>query len=503
MNLAIENIIRQGENLYVEFKQSFNEDVIETLCAFANAKGGTIYIGVANNGKISGVTIGKETIQQWLNEIKNKTEPFLLAGAEVFNCNSKQIVALSIASYPIKPISIKGRCYKRVENSNQLLSISEVVNIHLQSLNTSWDAYPDPNHSENDISMEKIMLAMEIIRNNGISVGNNPMLFLQKYNLVRDGKITNAAYLLFKKVDTYETAIELGRFQNEIVIKDTARTKDDVIAQVEQVLDFVKKHINKELIFKGEPRTTERWQYPLEALREIIVNMIVHRDYRSTADSIVKIFNNKIEFYNPGTLPPEITIEDLWNNNYRSNPRNKVIADFFKDMRLIEKVGTGIKRIIDYFKEDNLPLPEIRIISGGIMITVFAADIENDIEKVTDKVTENRPKNRPENGIENSRNDIENTENDIENMKNGIENGIEDTVYDIENVENDIENDRDKQILYLIEGNSKISTKQLAENLNISWRTLMRALDKLKTKGILERIGPDKGGYWKIIEKSK
>ena len=498
----IENIVQQGENQSVEFKHSFNEDVIETLCAFANTKGGTVYLGINDNKKISGITVGKETIQQWINEIKNKTEPFLLADAEIINYHTKQIVALSIAEYPIKPISVKGRCYKRVGNSNHLLSISEVVNIHLQTLNTSWDAYSDVNHSENDISMEKILSAMAIIRSNGISVGDNPMLFLQKYNLLRDGKITNAAYLMFKKEDTYETAIELGRFQNEIIIKDTARTKDDIISQVEQVLDFVKKHINKEMIFKGEARTTEKWQYPLEALREIVVNMIVHRDYRSTADSIVKIFDDKIEFYNPGTLPPEITVEDLLSNNYRSNPRNKVIAGVFKDMKLIEKVGTGIKRITDYFKENNKPLPEIRTISGGLMITVFASKNGNVIENnvVEENVIENVIGNVIENDVV-EENVIENViENDIVE-ENVIENVIENDVVEENVIENDVTENRKQEILKLIYSDSQISTKQLSEKLNVNIRTIFRDLENLKIKGIIEREGPDKGGYWKIIER--
>jgi ATP-dependent DNA helicase RecG len=76
--------------------------------------------------------------------------------------------------------------------------------------------------------------------------------------------------------------------------------------------------------------------------------MVVHRDYRLSSDSIVKIFDNKIEFYNPGRLPASISIEDLISNNYRSTPRNKLLADFFKDLGLIEKYGSGIQRIINY-----------------------------------------------------------------------------------------------------------------------------------------------------------
>jgi ATP-dependent DNA helicase RecG len=442
-------LFQQGENQTIEFKTSFNEDVIETLCAFANAKGGTVFVGIDDNSKVAGVTLGKETVQNWINEIKCKTEPFLLADATVIDIEQRQIVALSIAEYPVKPISMKGRCYRRKGNSNHLLSISEVVNLHLQTLNTSWDAYSDLNHTESELSMEKILSAMEIIRKNDITIGDNPMTFLQKYNLIRDGKITNAAYLMFKKDDSYETAIELGRFQNEIVIKDDARTKSDIISQVEQVLNFVKKHINKELIFKGEPRTTERWQYPLEALREIVVNMIVHRDYRATADSIVKIFNNKIEFYNPGKLPDEISIDDIKSNNYRSNPRNKVIADVFKDMKLIEKIGTGYKRIFDYFKDENLPVPEIRIISGGVMITVFEENVENNI-----------------------------SDSDTETAQKTVE-----------------------KILELILENPKITQKELIDLTGLTRRGVEWNISQLKIQGLLERIGADKGGYWKIIEK--
>jgi len=157
-----------------------------------------------------------------------------------------------------------------------------------------------------------------------------------KNDLIRDEKITNAAYLLFTNRDTIMTTIELGRFQTETIIKDTARTKSDILNQIDQVIDFVKKHINKEIIITGQPKNIQKWQYPLEAIREIVINMIIHRDYRSSSDSIIKIFNDRIEFYNPGRLPDSITIEDLFTNNYKSTPRNKQIADFCKNIGIIE-----------------------------------------------------------------------------------------------------------------------------------------------------------------------
>src|SRR5699024_6721465 len=150
------------------------------------------------------------------------------------------------------------------------------------------------------------------------------------------------------------TTIELGQFQSDIVIKDSMRSQSDILTQVEDVMDFVKKHINKEVIVTEEIKNVQKWQYPLHALREIILNMIIHRDYRSSSDSIIKIFDHKIEFYNPGRLPSAITIEDLMNNRYKSTPRNKLIADFTKNIGIIEKYGSGIQRVINYFKQEAL-----------------------------------------------------------------------------------------------------------------------------------------------------
>ena len=106
--------------------------------------------------------------------------------------------------------------------------------------------------------------------------------------------------------------------------------------------------------------------------------MIVHRNYQSPADSIVKVYPDKIEFFNPGLLPEEITIADLLNNNYRSTPRNKVIADFCKDLGLIEKYGSGIRRVITMCQEEGMEIPKISQISNGVNVTFIAGELRSD-----------------------------------------------------------------------------------------------------------------------------
>ena len=115
----------------VEFKTSFNESVVEALVAFSNAKGGTVYVGISDMGKAQGITVGKETVQSWINEIKSKTSPQIIPDTEILTLENKTIVALFVPEYPIKPVSTRRKYFKRVGNSNHMLSANEVANMHL------------------------------------------------------------------------------------------------------------------------------------------------------------------------------------------------------------------------------------------------------------------------------------------------------------------------------------------------------------------------------------
>ena len=216
-------------------------------------------------------------------------------------------------------------------------------------------------------------------------------------------------------------------------------------------MDFVKKHINKEVIITGQPRSTEKWQYPMEAVREIVINMIVHRDYRSASDSIVKVFDDRIEFYNPGKLPDSINVADLLSNSYKSTPRNKLIADFCKSLGLIEKYGSGIRRVIEYFERANLPQPEFTNISDGFMVTFFFAQ---KADKVPDKVPDNLTENQ-------------------------------------------------QKIVELVAQSKTISMSEIADSIGISKRKVLDNINKLRKIGLIRRIGPAKGGHWEITNKRR
>jgi ATP-dependent DNA helicase RecG len=190
----------------------------------------------------------------------------------------------------------------------------------------------------------------------------------------------------------------------------------------------------------------------LDAIREIVVNMVVHRDYRDSSASIIKIFDNRIEFYNPGKLYGGITVQDLLSGNYVSKSRNKLIARAFKAANVIERYGSGIMRIRKICKDYGVKEPDLEEISNGFQVVLY-----NEKINVTDNVTD-----------------------------------VTDNVTD-----SDI--DRARKILNLIVENNRITASEIAKYMKVTKRTILRDIEKLKSENSLERIGSEKGGYWKVI----
>ena len=356
------------ENLNTEFKSSFNDEVIETLVAFANTHGGKVLVGVDNKGlPIKKFMIGDETVQQWINEIKTKTQPSLIPDSTIIDRVGAKVVELSVKEFPVKPVSFKGRYYKRVKNSNHQLNLTEITDLHLKTFNTSWDSYITNDYTLEDISLDKVHAFIATSNKlREIKIADDPMVVLNKFELLKENRIVNACHLLFAKNEVFKATIELGRFSAPALIKDALTLRTDLFSEIEEVFNFIKKHINKEYIITGNPQREERWQYPMDALREIIVNMIVHRDYMHYGDSSVKIYDNHIEFFNPGGLPDTITINQLVHGDYVSQTRNKKLAAMFKEAGVIEKYGSGIKRIQQQFIAHNLQPPVFENFQQGL-----------------------------------------------------------------------------------------------------------------------------------------
>ena len=227
--LELNSIIAKGESETVEFKSNFNVETIETLVAFANSKGGCVYVGINDIGEIKGVSLSKESIQKWTNEIKNKTEPSLLPDIEIVNLYNKKIVVISVNEYPVKPISIKGRHYKRIGNSNHLMNVSEVSDCYMLSMQYSWDSYIRPDSSLKDIDSKRIKNFINRINKKGrVNLTGNNIEKLKKLKLIIDNKPTNAAMLLFAK-DPLLYDVHAGRLKTPDLILDDKILRNTIV----------------------------------------------------------------------------------------------------------------------------------------------------------------------------------------------------------------------------------------------------------------------------------
>ena len=330
----LKDAVAQGEGVCLEFKSSFQKEVIESLTAFANSQGGSILVGVSDAGKIVGVVIEAETTQSWINQCKQSTSPNVIPDVDLVEIDGKTVAVVSVGEYPVKPVACKGRYFKRVGNANHQMSATEISDAHIKLINSSWDYYPDPEHSIDSISESKVQAFAD-----AVGVTGSFAAVLEKFELVKQGRPTFACHLLFSKNDVFLSTIEAGRFASETIIKDSITSRDTLIEQVERIMGYIVKHTNKAYIITGNPRREERWDYPMDAMREIVINMIVHRDYRSSNDSTIKIFDDRIEFFNPGKLLDDLTVEKIKTGKYKSYLRNKQVASIFKELELIEKYG--------------------------------------------------------------------------------------------------------------------------------------------------------------------
>ena len=439
-------VMHLGESQTVEFKTSFQKEIIETIVAFANTEGGHILIGVNDHGDAVGIKTTNETFKEWINQIKVGTQPNIIPEIEEIEVDGKTVGLITVQENPVKPVAYKNRYYKRVKNSNHQMSLDEISNEHLKMINSSWDYQIDNRHSFDDISMDKVIGLIETIaKHQKKTFDEDPMTILRKYELLKDDKLTFGAYLLF--VDNYSaiTSFQIGRFKSDTHIIDNIDLDTDLLCQIDRAIEFIRKHLMIEYIITGEPQREERYNYPLEAIREIVTNMVVHRDYRDSGNSIIKIFDDRIEFYNPGQLYGGITIDQLENGEYSSRTRNRAVSRIFKECGIIERYGSGISRIQKECNSHGIRKPIFEEFVQGFRVTLF--------NKIAD-----------------------------EGVSEGVSEGV-------------------KQIYEFIKKNNGKRVPFLAQELNTSTKNIERWIKQLKEENKVEfRGAPKTGGYF-VLEK--
>jgi len=369
------------ESETVEFKESFDREVVASAGAFANTHGGTIFIGINDHGNVVGTLIGTESFKDWANTISQSTEPRIIPEIEEISREGRVVAAIYIRENPLKPVSVRGRCYRRVGASNRVMQPHEIAEMHLQSIGGCWDLTPASNTTFEDLDTARIAdyirKANETGRRN-IAAGEAPHTVLQKIGLINDNTPTWAALLLFGNDPQRflsQATIHCGLFDTDgISVLDDRMIRGTIIEQVNDAMEFIRKNIRVAFVMTGEPERKQVWDYPVEALREAVINAACHRDYTISSAVEIRILNDSLKIWSPGRLATGITLPELF-TPHASVLRNKGIAQVLYDIGWIERWGGGIQKMRSASEAAGLPEPVFQE-DQGFSVT-FRKDVFN------------------------------------------------------------------------------------------------------------------------------
>ncbi|MBI3399382.1 MAG: putative DNA binding domain-containing protein [Deltaproteobacteria bacterium] len=369
------------ESEIIEFKQSTGEwkEIIETICAFSNTKGGKIIIGVSKTGKLPGVDIGKDTIERLTNQISQNTDPNIHPRITVKNMDKKSIIVIEVKESSDHLVLAFGKPFKRVGKSTIRMTKDEYEKLILEKHKDKlyFDSHLCRGATLKDIDDEKVkwfLKKAKIGRNLNIELKISVKEILQKLNLLKDDKLTNATILLFGKEPQnffLQAEVRCARFKGNEPVKpfiDMKIFSGNIIEQVDSALKFILEHISMKVYLAGKKEREEKYEYPPDALREAIINAICHRDYRTVGHIQIRIFDDRLEIWNPGLLPESLTLKDL-KKKHKSIPRNPLIANSFFLIKFIEQWGTGTNDMINLCSEWELPEPLFEHITGDFVVT--------------------------------------------------------------------------------------------------------------------------------------
>lgn len=449
----IKSIIAAGEGYNAEFKVSVPskiKEITEEVCAFANASGGVVLIGVDDANTIKGIVIDnakRSAIQNSINEIS----PVIKCDFNIVEIDGKDIAVIEVPSGQNKPYVLSGAIYVRQgPNSQKLTTVEEMRDFFQQADKIYFDdAICKKANIEDDIAKENINTFR--FEAGLINATSDEQLFTNLKLVTNDGQLKNGAVLFFgsNPENFFEKAVircvAFDGIDKRYIVDDKLMT-GTLYQQYQKSMIWLKSKLNVRYDIEGEggkPRK-ELWEIPETAFKEIIINSLAHRDYYDKGARItIEVFNDRVEISNPGGLVSAVPKSEF---GKRSASRNPLIFGLFERMRLVEQIGSGITRIRDVMNDEGLTPPEFNI-DGMFTVTLRRPfDFEKWVEKWVEKLTDNRVK-----------------------------------------------------ILKEIHNNHKVTKKELEQFVGISASAIDNNIDVLKNLGLLSRVGSDKGGYWKII----
>ncbi len=493
------------ETQQIEFKSNWRDEYLKAVCAFANSDGGVLLVGVDDMGTPSGFKHTRKLLEDIPNKIRNILG--IIGSVEIENKDGHEILRITVERQSV-PISYDGKYYIRSGSNTFELKGNELVDFFLKKQGRSWDEIIDERAGIGDLNTDTIEKFKNYARDRipSISNENDSKVILEKLNLTEDNKLKRAAILLFgKNPQRFFPAayLKIGKFLSDIDILTSDIIKGNLFEQLDNALEILRgKYLISRIKFEGIHRR-EILELPYEALREAILNALVHRDYAGSAAIQLRIYDNRILLLNEGKLPPEIPLEKL-KTSHLSKPRNPMLADIFYKAGYIESWGRGTLEIISRCLAQHLPEPEFFEEYGVFQVVLYKSKVEIESLEENDKIArvEIEEVTRKEIG------EITSEETGIVTMPQ-----IKEDLKEIDITREEIgegtreetgkitREETDEKIAVLIAENPSITVWEIAQKIGISGKGIDWHIKKMKENGTLKRIGPKKGGYWVMVGK--
>jgi ATP-dependent DNA helicase RecG len=365
------------EHQNIEYKQSWHDDYLKWVCGFSNAQGGIIFIGKDDDGNVVGIADYKKLMDEIPNKIRNSMG--IMGEVNLQEEQGKYFIEIITLPYSV-PISLRGRYYYRSGSTKQELTGASLNEFLLKKSGKTWDDVIEPRATFDDIDERTIRIYLAASENAGRlpeNVGLGLPELFEKLRLLENGQLKRAAIILFGKDPAKfypNTFVKIGRFgKDDTDIKFQETEEGNLIILLQAVLDQLNhKFLTRPIEFEGMHRI-EKGEYPVPAIREMVLNALVHRNYMG-APTQIRVYDDKISIWNEGSLPAGLTLAAL-KRSHSSRPRNPIIADVSFKGGYIDAWGRGTIKILDTCKEADLPEPEMQEQDGGFIITLFKNEL--------------------------------------------------------------------------------------------------------------------------------
>lgn len=466
--------IKAGESANLEFKAQIpkkSERYIKTVVAFANTSGGKIIIGIDDETRnIVGVDKNEvfKLIDDITNAISDMCSPQIFPNIVTDTIDGKCVIVVEIypgagRPYYIKTLGKQAGTFIRVSGTSRPADEAILKDLELQGANRSFDELICVEEKYNAVAADILCTAIKRYMMEAVKTKDekDKVKEVTEQNLINWGLLKNIegtlvpsnGFILLTNNSFPFAKIQCARFRGteRVTFIDKRDFDGPLYEQIEEAYGFVLKHINLGSEIKGLIRT-DTYELPTEAVREAIVNAVAHRNYLDRACVQVAVYDDRVEITSPGMLYGSLTIEQIRKGG--SKIRNRCIAEVFSRMHIIENWGTGIKRMIESCKEYGIREPELLEIGDSFRVNLYRPSYEG-------KVPQSSPKSSP-----------------IGSLKEL--------------------NPTQQSIIDMILNNPKVTQAMMAQQLNITIRAVKKNIEGLTKRGILERKGSPRNGYWEI-----